>query len=107
MYGTILAAEKIDDGTSVNLGSTERIKVIDAVRMTLEYTGHKAEIIFRTDMPIGPLNRVADNSRAKKLLGWEPQVPFHIGLKRTIDWYFATKNREQVRKTLDRLLTGR
>ncbi len=105
--GTILAAEKIDDGTAVNLGTMERIRVIDAVRMVLEYTGHEAEIVFRPDMPVGPLNRVADNSLAKKLLGWEPQVPFREGLKRTIDWYFATKDREQVRKILGRMLTER
>jgi nucleoside-diphosphate-sugar epimerase len=105
--GTILAAEKIDDGTAVNLGTMERVRVIDAVKMVLEYTGHKAEIKLRPGMPTGPLNRVADNSLAKKLLGWEPQVPFREGLKRTIDWYFATKDRDQVRKILDRMLTER
>jgi nucleoside-diphosphate-sugar epimerase len=105
--GTILAAEKIDDGTAVNLGTMERVRVIDAVKMVLEYTGHKAEIVFRPDMPTGPLNRVADNSLAKRLLGWEPQVPFREGLKRTIDWYFATKDRKQVRKILGRMLTER
>jgi nucleoside-diphosphate-sugar epimerase len=105
--GTILAAEKIDDGTGVNLGTMERVRVIDAVKMVLEYTGHNAEIVFRPDMPTGPKNRVADNSLAKKLLGWEPQVPFREGLKRTIDWYFATKDREEVRKILNRMLTER
>lgn len=55
--GTILAAEKIDDATAINLGTMERIRVIDAVKMILEYTGHKAEIVFRPDMPVGPLNR--------------------------------------------------
>jgi len=105
--GTILAAEKIDDATAINLGTMERIRVIDAVKMILEYTGHKAEIVFRPDMPVGPLNRVADNSLARKLLGWEPQVPFREGLKRTIDWYFSTKDREQVRRILSRMLTER
>ncbi len=105
--GTILAAEKIDDGTAVNLGTMERVRVIDAVKMVLEYTGHQAEIVLRPDMPTGPLNRVADNSLAKNLLGWEPQVPFREGLKRTIDWYFATKDREQVRRILGRMLTER
>jgi nucleoside-diphosphate-sugar epimerase len=105
--GTILAAEKIDDGTAVNLGTMERVRVIDAVKMVLEYTKHKAEIKFLTDMPTGPLNRVADNSLAKELLGWEPQVTFREGLKRTIDWYFATKDREKVREILGWMLTER
>jgi nucleoside-diphosphate-sugar epimerase len=105
--GTILAAEKIDDGTAINLGTMERVRVIDAVKMVLEYTGHQAEIRLRPDMPTGPLNRVADNSLAQKLLGWKPQVPFREGLRRTIDWYFSTKDREQVRTILDRMLVER
>lgn len=98
--GTILAAEKIDDGTAVNLGTTERIRVIDAVKMVLEYTGHKAEIRLRPDMPVGPLNRVADNTLAKELLGWEPKVPFREGLRRTIAWYYAHKDRDEVRRII-------
>ena len=105
--GTILAAERIDDGTAVNLGTMERIRVLDAVALVFEYSGHNAGIKLRPDMPTGPLNRVADNSFAKRLLGWEPQVPFREGLKRTVDWYFATQDREQVKRVLDHMLTER
>jgi len=105
--GTILAAEKIDDGTAINLGTMERTRVIDAVREVLRYTGHNARLELHPEMPTGPLNRVADNSLARRLLGWEPKVKFIDGLHRTIDWYFATKDRDQVRATLDRMLTER
>lgn len=105
--GTILAAEKIDDGTAVNLGTMERTRVIDAVKEVLRYTGHQARIELRPDMPTGPLNRVADNSLAKKLLGWEPEVKFIDGLHRTIDWYFSTKDRKRVKVILERMLTER
>ena len=105
--GTILAGEKINDGTAINLGTMERIKVIDAAKMVCDLTGHQAEIKLRPDMPTGPLNRVADNSLAKKLLGWEPKVLFKDGLKRTIDWYYATRNREEVKRTFGRMLTER
>jgi nucleoside-diphosphate-sugar epimerase len=105
--GTILAAEKIDDGTAVNLGTMERIRVIDAVYEVLDYTNHKAEVKFLLDMPTGPMNRVADNQLAHQLLGWVPQVPFIEGLHRTIDWYFTTKNRDQVKAVLSQMLTER
>ena len=105
--GTILAAEKIDDGTAVNLGTMERVRVLDAATLVLEYTGHRATIALRPDMPGGPLNRVADNALAKRLLGWEPRVTFSDGLRRTVDWYFAHKDRAQVGATLGRLLTER
>jgi nucleoside-diphosphate-sugar epimerase len=105
--GTILAAEVIEDGTAINLGTMERIRVLDAVEEVLRYTGHNAKIALRPEMPTGPMNRVADNSQARKLLGWEPQVKFMDGLHRTIDWYFSTKDRAHVAAVLDQLLTER
>jgi nucleoside-diphosphate-sugar epimerase len=105
--GTILAAEKIDDGTAVNLGTMERTRVIDAVREVLRYTGHDAQIRFLLDKPVGPMNRVADNTLGRRLLGWEPQVKFVDGLRRTIDWYFASKDRATLAADLERKLTER
>ncbi len=105
--GTILAGERISDGTAINLGTMERIRVIDCAKMVCEFTGHKADIKLRPDMPTGPLNRVADNSLAKKLLGWEPKVLFREGLKRTIDWYYATRDKEEVKRIFTRMLTER
>jgi nucleoside-diphosphate-sugar epimerase len=105
--GTMLAAERIDDGTAVNLGTMERTSVIDAVHEVLRATGHQATIEFHPEMPTGPLNRVADNALARRLLDWEPQVKFMDGLHRTIEWYFASKQREAVTATLEHRLTER
>jgi nucleoside-diphosphate-sugar epimerase len=105
--GTILAAEKIDDGTAVNLGTMERIKVIDAVHEILRTFKRKPRIELHPEMPTGPLNRVADNSLAKRLLGWTPQTMFLDGLHRTIDWYVATKRQEEVADNLQAILTER
>jgi nucleoside-diphosphate-sugar epimerase len=105
--GMLLAAENIDDATAVNLGTQERIRVIDAVHEVLRYTGHKAEINFQLNMPVGPVNRVASNQLAKDLLGWSPEISFMNGLHRTIDWYFATKSRDDVLRIFDHMLTER
>jgi nucleoside-diphosphate-sugar epimerase len=105
--GTILAAEKIDDGTAVNLGTMERTRVIDAAREVLRYTEHTAPIQLRPDMPTGPYNRVADNKLARRLLGWEPKIKFMDGLHQTIDWYFANRGREDVECRLEAALTER
>jgi nucleoside-diphosphate-sugar epimerase len=105
--GTILAAETIDDGSAVNLGTMERTRVIDAAREVLRYTGHQAEIELHPEMPTGPLNRVADNSLAKMLLGWEPKVTFMDGLHRTADWYFREKDPAAVAASLAERLTER
>lgn len=105
--GTIRAAEHIGDGAAVNIGTMERIRVIDAVREVLRYTGATPRIEFQTEMPTGPLNRVADNGLAQRLLGWQPKVAFEDGLHRTIDWYFATRDRDEVARSLESWLTTR
>lgn len=105
--GTILAAERIDDGTAVNLGTTERIRVIDAVQEVLRYMDHSPAIELHPEMPTGPYNRVASNQLAKDLLGWKPEVSFWDGLHQTIDWYVKNRDRKQVAATLESMLTGR
>jgi nucleoside-diphosphate-sugar epimerase len=96
VQGTLLAAERIHDASAVNLGSMERITVMQAARLTQELAGHRAPIVTRPEMPTGPMNRVADSRRARRLLGWAPRTPFREGLRRTIEWYFSTKDRNEV-----------
>lgn len=105
--GAILVAEKIHDGSAVNLGTTERIRVIDAVGMICKHFNHKPKIVFKKNMPVGPLNRVADNRLAKKLLGWEPEVKFKDGIKKTIEWYIKHRQVDKVRSQLKQMLTER
>lgn len=105
--GVILASERLDDYRVINLGTMERVRVIDAASEILKYTGHKARIKLMRHMPTGPLNRVADNSLAKKLLNWEPKVKFIDGLHKSIDWYFTTHSRDQVSKKLHKILIER
>jgi nucleoside-diphosphate-sugar epimerase len=105
--GTILAAEKVDDATGINIGTMERVKVADAVREVLSYVGQCPRLEFQAEMPTGPYNRVCDNSRAKELLGWMPRVTFVDGLHRTIEWYFRHKNRREVQASLEQLLVER
>jgi nucleoside-diphosphate-sugar epimerase len=105
--GTIRAAERIDDGTAINLGTMERVRVLDAAREVLSCMDVEAEIVTRPDMPTGPYNRVAHNGLARKLLDWEPKVEFAGGLRRTIDWYVRHRDRGKVAADLERLLVER
>jgi nucleoside-diphosphate-sugar epimerase len=105
--GTILAAERIHDGTAINLGTMERTSVIDAAREILRRTGVTARIQADPTKPTGPYNRVADNALGRKLLDWAPQVSFSEGLDRTIKWYFETKNVDIISRDLEHMLTER
>ncbi len=105
--GTLLAGEKIDDGSAINLGTTERTRVLDAVRMVMDFTGHEAPIKLLRDMPTGPKNRVASNSLAKEMLDWEPKTLFREGLKKTIDWYWPDREGVDLKSKLKEMLTQR
>lgn len=107
--GTIRAAETIEDGTAVNLGTMERTSVLQAAQMILDRCGLEVPIQPDPTKPTGPYNRVADNSLAKELMGWEPKVPFAEGLDRTIKWYFETHEdaRAELAKVFEASLTER
>lgn len=105
--GTLLAVEKIDDGTAVNLGTSERTSISQAVEMILNYVGFQPKIRFLPSMPVGPVNRVANNKLARNLLGWQTKIRFCDGVKKTIDWYFSSHSKEKVKQALrTKLLLG-
>jgi len=86
--GSILAAEKISDMTPVNLGTGQRYKMIDVVKMICEILNWMPSgFNFDTSKPSGVLSRSLDNTRAKELLGWEPQFSLKEGLQKTVKWY--------------------
>jgi nucleoside-diphosphate-sugar epimerase len=88
--GSLLAAEKISDGTPVNLGTEQRISLFECARMIFDLMEFHPKIKFDPAGPVGVLSRALDISRARTLLGWEPRVSLSEGLSRTIDWYVKT-----------------
>jgi len=98
--GTILAAERIDDGAAVNLGTMERIRVREAAELICGDFGYRPAFTPLPEMPTGPQNRVADNRLARRLLDWEPRVPFAEGVRRTIAWYRRARTREEAARLL-------
>ncbi|MFA4819938.1 MAG: UDP-glucuronic acid decarboxylase family protein [Candidatus Aenigmatarchaeota archaeon] len=77
-------------GQVINLGNPSEITMLELADIIIELTGSKSEIIFK-DMPVDdPTRRRPDITKAKNLLGWEPNVDIRHGLKSTID-YFKSK----------------
>jgi len=105
--GTILAAERVEDATAINLGTMERIRVMDAARAIIKRAGYDAAIRTDPSKPTGPYNRVADNTLARELLGWSPKVAFYEGLEQTIQWYGENHRVDEVRDGLQRRLLER
>ena len=89
--GTLLAGEKVTDGTPINLGTGERYKIRHVAEKIFEIMNWRPKkLIFDTSKPMGVVSRALDITRAKRLLGWKPRFTLEEGLKRTIDWYVKT-----------------
>lgn len=92
--GTVRAAERITDGSAVNLGNGRRYTMIEVANTIFDILGWRPrEIFFDTSKPTGAVSRALDIRRARDLLGWEPKVSFRDGLESTIDWYLTTHPR--------------
>ena len=104
----ILAAEKIEDDSPVNAGRDDRITMNQAADLVFEISDWKPKTLQHdTTKPQGVASRAADLTRARRVLGWEPEVSYRDGFKKTIDWYFSSKNREEIRKSLSKILFER
>ena len=106
--GMMRAALAVGDASAVNIGTSEHIKIVDAARMIFAETGWEPnEIFFDTSKPVGVYSRSADLTRARAVLGWEPQTPFAAGLKPTVQWYYGHRDRDAVASKLGLLLSER
>ena len=93
--GSILAGEKIFDGTPINLGTGTRYRIKEVVEMICKILNWRPDNFkFDTSKPVGALSRALDNSTAKKLLGWEPRFTLKDGLEKTIEWYLHNHKQE-------------
>jgi nucleoside-diphosphate-sugar epimerase len=89
--GTILASERVFNGLPINLGTGQKHRLIDVVETIFSIVNWKpTKINFEPSMPVGPLSRALDNTRARELLGWQPRYSLEQGLRKTIQWYKKT-----------------
>lgn len=85
--GILLAAERYDNSQPVNLGSGMEISIKDLADMIARLTGFTGKLVWDTTKPNGQPRRSLDTSRAAQYFGFQAQMPFEEGLRRTIEWY--------------------
>ena len=86
----ILAAGLSDKsvGETINLGSGKEIQVKDLANTIAQILSRPhAEVTHVDPRPGDVLRLLADSSKAKKLLGFQPSVALRDGLARLRDWY--------------------
>lgn len=74
-------------GEIVNIGGHEEHTVLEYAQMVKKLTRSNSEIIFSEDLPLDdPKQRLADTSKAKKLLNWTQEVSLTDGLQMMINY---------------------
>jgi dTDP-glucose 4,6-dehydratase len=69
----------------VNIGNPGEYTLLELAQKVLEATGSSSEIVFEALPVDDPKVRQPDITRARQLLGWEPQVSLEEGLRRTLE----------------------
>jgi len=69
----------------VNIGNPNEMTLLEMAKAVIELTESRSEIIYEALPVDDPKVRQPDISRAKDLLGWEPEVELREGLRKTID----------------------
>jgi UDP-glucose 4-epimerase len=88
----ILMAGFADDavGETINLGSGHEIAINEVAREIAAVVGRPdAVVIHDAPRPGDVLRLCADTTKARQLLGFEPQVTLREGLSRLRDWYLS------------------
>jgi dTDP-glucose 4,6-dehydratase len=71
----------------VNLGNPDEVSILDFAKEILELSGSKSAIVHKPLPQDDPRVRRPDITRARELLGWEPQITRKEGLRRTLEHF--------------------
>lgn len=76
-----------DSTGPMNIGNPNEFTVRELADLVLEVTGADVEIEYLELPTDDPKQRRPDITKAREILGWEPEVDLRDGLVRTVAWY--------------------
>lgn len=86
--GILAAIERGEAGAVYNLGGDDELENRALLERLLGLLGKPASLIQSVpDRPGHDLRYALDSSRARRELGWAPQVALAEGLRQTVEWY--------------------
>ena len=75
------------DSDPTNIGNPNEFTVRQLAELVVELTGTRSQIVSHPLPTDDPKVRKPDITRARTMLGWEPQVALRDGVLRTIDYF--------------------
>ncbi|MGH3007193.1 MAG: UDP-glucuronic acid decarboxylase family protein [Gaiellaceae bacterium] len=82
--GLALLAES-SEHLPVNIGSPTEMSLLELAETVIRVSGSKSEIVFEALPVDDPQVRQPDITRARQVLGWEPEVGLEDGLRRLLE----------------------
>ena len=81
--GLVLLAES-GEHLPVNLGNPGEFTILELAQTIIRLTSSRSEIVYEALPVDDPQIRQPDITRAKQVLGWEPEIPLEEGLRRML-----------------------
>ena len=86
--GLILAMEKLEEFEPINIASGIPVTIRDVLTQILKSADYDdADVQYDSSKPTMIPKRMIDISLAKEKIGFEPKVPLHDGIYKTVQWY--------------------
>ncbi len=86
--GLCLMMDSSDSGP-INLGNPVEITIKELAEIIISITDSSSEIVFKELPEEDPSRRKPDISRAKEILGWEPEINLHAGIVKALPYFKA------------------
>ena len=71
----------------VNIGNPREMTILQFAEEIIRLTGSTSTIEYRPLPVDDPKVRQPDIARARSILGWEPQVDFEEGIRKTVEYF--------------------
>ena len=83
----ILQLAASDEHTPVNIGNPHEFTMLECAATVLKVTGSASRIVNQPLPEDDPTQRCPDITKAKTLLGWEPEIQLETGLRMSLEWF--------------------
>ena len=83
----ILRLSRSDEHLPTNIGNPTDFTILECAQLVLQITGSNSEICFEPLPQDDPTRRKPDISKAKRILGWEPQISLRDGLRLSLNYF--------------------
>ena len=88
--GTILGLKPLGYEI-INLGGHQNISINELIAILEKLIGRKANVVYHDQHPADAMANQALVDKARKMLGWNPQVSLEEGIPNLVDWYMQER----------------